>query len=116
MKGSPADPNKLDMKVIDEAMEARDKERCDIAMKVFRVVCGMKPESTHKDIAEKQWLEIFHHVTAAVAIHCKTAGMLNVGLYNDTLEPELDRMSRISIGYILELSRRATCVIRTTKT
>ena len=80
-----------------------EKRRCEIALKLYKMVKNLDPNVWIKDLIHIQWLEILSHVTVGAGFHSKKANQLNIGLVNDTQEPDLDRLSRLAIGYILDL-------------
>ena len=72
-------------------------------MKLYKMFNNMDMDAVSKDVIQIQWFEILSHVTVGVGVHSKKVNKLNIGLASDTDEPELERMSKVAIGYILEL-------------
>ena len=106
LKGSEANPDNLDMDIINKEQERRDENQNVVGMKIYREVHKMPLDASHKSIARKQWLEILSDVIAGVGVHCAKANEMTFGLCNDTEDPELSSW---------KLLRRATCASRALK-
>ena len=114
-KTKAAHPGDLDMECIAAEQAEKEENLCNVGMRIMRNIHKMPKSSTPKSIARQQWSSILNHVVNAATFHFGKAGELNIGWCNDSEDTELSRMSRIAIGYILEILAQGDLCYRDSK-